>query len=135
MTTSNPTEDNKALVLAGIKGVFVDRDPTVLDRLFSDDYRQHNPQIPNGTAAIKALLGNLPADFKYTPGIVAANGDFVMIHGRYENWSGKNMIGVDIFRVKDGKITEHWDVLQEEVTKERSVNGNAMFPIVSGPTS
>jgi len=47
---------NKALVLAGIKGVFIDRDPTVLDRLFSDDYQQHNPQILNGTAAIKALL-------------------------------------------------------------------------------
>jgi hypothetical protein len=52
---------NKALVLAGIKGVFIDRDPTVLDRLFSDDYQQHNPKIPNGTAAIKALLGNLRA--------------------------------------------------------------------------
>ena len=55
MPTSNPTEDNKALVLAGIKGVFIDRDSTVLDRLFSDDYRQHNPQIPNGTAAIKSV--------------------------------------------------------------------------------
>ena len=53
---ANPTEDNKALVLAGITGVFIDRDPTVLDRLFSDDYKQHNPQIPNGTAAIKAIL-------------------------------------------------------------------------------
>jgi len=40
---TNATDANKALVLAGIKGVFVDRDPTVLDRLFSDDYRQHNP--------------------------------------------------------------------------------------------
>jgi hypothetical protein len=67
-TTTNTTDANKALVLAGIKGVFIDRDPTVLDRLFSDDYRQHNPQIPNGTAAIKALLGKLPADFKYEPG-------------------------------------------------------------------
>ena len=62
MTTSNSTDANKALVLAGIRGVFIDRDPTVLDRLFSDDYRQHNPQIPNGTAAIKTLLGKLPAD-------------------------------------------------------------------------
>jgi hypothetical protein len=51
MSTSNPTQDNKALVLAGIRGVFIDRDPTVLDRLFSDDYKQHNPQIPNGTHA------------------------------------------------------------------------------------
>jgi predicted SnoaL-like aldol condensation-catalyzing enzyme len=38
------TNANKALVLAGIKGVFIDRDPTVLDRMFSDDYQQHNPK-------------------------------------------------------------------------------------------
>jgi predicted SnoaL-like aldol condensation-catalyzing enzyme len=62
-TTTNATNANKALVVAGITGIFIDRDPTVLDRLFSNDYRRHNPQIANGTAAIKALLGNLPADF------------------------------------------------------------------------
>ena|SRR5437867_12840735 len=71
------------VVLAGIKGVFVDRDPTVLDRLFSEDYQQHNPQIPNGTAAIKALLGNLPADFRSEPGLVVAEGNYVTIHGRF----------------------------------------------------
>jgi predicted SnoaL-like aldol condensation-catalyzing enzyme len=81
MTTS--TNDNKTLVLAGIKGVFIDRDPTVLDRLFGDDYRQHNPLIPNGTAAIKSLLGNLSRDFEYQPGLVVADGDYVMVHGRY----------------------------------------------------
>jgi len=59
MTTSNSTEANKTLVLEGLKGVFIERDPAVIDRLFSPDYRQHNPQIPNGPAAIKALLGNL----------------------------------------------------------------------------
>src|SRR6187399_1032315 len=85
-TTTNANDANKALVLAGIKGVFVDRDPTVLDRLFSNDYRQHNPQIPNGTAAIKALLGNLPADFRYEPGLVVAEADYVTIHGRYFGW-------------------------------------------------
>jgi predicted SnoaL-like aldol condensation-catalyzing enzyme len=127
MTTSNPTEDNKALVLAGIKGVFIDRDPTVLDRLFSDDYRQHNPQIPNGTAAIKALLGNLPADFKYQPGVAVADGDYVMVHGYYVGWGPKPMVGVDIFRVASGKIAEHWDVLQEEVPASQSANGNSMF--------
>jgi len=63
MTTSNSTEANKALVLEGIKGVFIERDATVVDRLFSPDYRQHNPQIPNGSAAIKGLLGNLSRDF------------------------------------------------------------------------
>ena len=117
---------NKELVLAGIKGVFIDRDPAVLDRLFSDDYRQHNPQIPNGTAAVKALLKNLPADFKYEPGLVLADGDYVIIHGRYIGWGPKPMVAVDIFRVANGKIAEHWDVMQEEVPAAQSANGNSM---------
>ena len=118
---------NKELVLAGIKGVFIDRDLAVLDRLFSDDYRQHNPQIPNGTAAIKALLRNLPADFKYGPGLVVADGDYVTIHGRYIGWGPKPMVAVDIFRVANGKIAEHWDVMQEEVPAAQSANGNSML--------
>jgi len=118
---------NVALVVAGITGIFIDRDPTVLDRLFSNDYRQHNPQIANGTAAIKALLGNLPADFKYEPGPVMADGDYVSIHGRYLGWGPKPMVAVDIFRVAHGKITEHWDVMQEEVPAEQSANGNSML--------
>ena len=125
--TSNSTEANKALVLAGIKGVFIDRDPSAVDRLFSADNRQHNPQIPNGPAAIKALLANLSRDFKYEPGLVMANGDYVSIHGRYTGWGPKPMIAVDIFRVANGKIAEHWDVMQEEVPAAQSANGNSMF--------
>jgi predicted SnoaL-like aldol condensation-catalyzing enzyme len=127
MTTSNSTEANKALVLAGIKGVFIDRDPSAVDRLFSADYRQHNPQIPNGPAAIKAMLGNLSRDFKYEPGLVMADGDYVSIHGRYTGWGPKPMIAVDIFRVANDKIAEHWDVMQEEVPAAQSANGNSMF--------
>ncbi len=125
--TSNTTEANKALVLAAITGAFVDRDPTALDRLFSPDYRQHNPQIPNGTAAIKGLIADLAKDFKYEPGFVAAEGDLVMIHGRYTGWGPKPVIAVDIFRVADGKVAEHWDVMQEEVPAAQSANGNGMF--------
>ena len=124
MTTSNPADDNKGLVLAGTTGVFIDRDPIVLDRLFSDDYKQHVPQIPNG---IKSLLQNLSRDFEYTPGVVVSDGDYVMVHGRYVGWGPKPIIGVDIFRVAGGKIAEHWDVLQEEIPAEQSVNGNDMF--------
>ena len=127
MTTSNSTEANKTLVLEGLKGVFIERDPAVIDRLFSPDYRQHNPQIPNGPAAIKALLGNLSRDFKYEPGLVMADGDYVSIHGRYTGWGPKPMIAVDIFRVASGKIVEHWDVMQEEVPAAQSANGNSMF--------
>ena len=123
---------NKALVLAGIKGVFIDRDPTVLDRFFSADYQQHNPQIPNGAAAIEAILERLPPDFKYEPGLVVAEGDYVMIHGRYVGWGPKPMVAVDIFRVADGKITEHWDVLQDEVAAAQSANGNSMLTVPQG---
>jgi len=127
MTRSNSMDANKALVLAGIRGVFIDRDPAVVDRLFAADYRQHNPQIPNGPAAIKAILGELPADFKYEPGLVMADGDYVSIHGRYTGWEPKPMIAVDIFRAANGKIAEHWDVMQEEVPASESANGNSMF--------
>jgi predicted SnoaL-like aldol condensation-catalyzing enzyme len=127
MTNSNETEANKKLVIAAIKGVFVDRDATVLDRLFRPDYRQHNPQIPNGAAAIKAVLANLSKEFEYEMGFVVAEGDLVMIHGRYTGWGPKPMIGVDIFRVSDGKVAEHWDVLQEEVPAANTANGNDMF--------
>ena len=105
MTAPNASEANKALVFAGIKGVFVDRDPAVLDRLFSDDYRQHNPLIANGTAAIKAVIAGLSPDFKYEPGLVVADGEYVMIHGRYTGWGPKPLVAVDIFRVANGKIT------------------------------
>lgn len=132
MTTSTTTDHNKALVLAGVKGVFVDRDPTVLDRLFSDDYRQHNPQIPNGTAAIKSLLGKLSRDFEYQPGLVVADGEYVIVHGRYIGWGPKPMVAVDIFRVANGKIAEHWDVMQEEVPAAQSANGNSMFTSAQG---
>lgn len=52
-----------------------------------------------------------------------------MVHGRYTNWNGKDMIAVDIFRLADGKIVEHWDVMQEEVPTTQAVNGNPMFPV------
>src|SRR5262249_12056831 len=127
MTTSNSTEANKTLVLAGIRGIFIERDPTVVDRLFSDDYRQHNPRVPNGPAAVKAVMAKLPGDLKYEPGLVMAEGDYVCIHGRYTGLRPKPIIAVDIFRVANGKIAEHWDVLQEEVPASESANGNSMF--------
>jgi MacB-like periplasmic core domain len=50
------------------------------------DYKQHNPGLPNGNAAIPALLDTLPPDFFYEPGMVIAEGEYVMLHGRYVRW-------------------------------------------------
>lgn len=120
---------NKELALKAITEVFVNRDITAFDRYFSDNYIQHNPTFPNGTEFLKQLVPNLPSDLTYEPGVVTENENIVMIHGRYTNWNGKNVIGVDIFKIENGKITEHWDVLQEEVLSSQSVSGNSMFPI------
>lgn len=56
------------------------------------------------------------------------SGDMAMVHGRYTNWGGKDMIAVDIFRLEDGKVVEHWDVMQDEVPADKSVSGHPMFP-------
>jgi predicted SnoaL-like aldol condensation-catalyzing enzyme len=120
---------NKDLILKAISDVFINRDITALDKYFSENYIQHNPSLPNGISVLKQFIPTLSKTFNYEPGVVTENENIVMIHGRYEDWNGKNMIAVDIFRVENGKIAEHWDVMQEEVTADKTANGNAMFPI------
>lgn len=73
------------------------------------------------------MVSALPKAFRYEMGMVVAQGDLVMVHGRYTGWGPKPMIAVDIFRVAKGKLAEHWDVLQEEVPAASSANGNPMF--------
>jgi predicted SnoaL-like aldol condensation-catalyzing enzyme len=62
-------------------------------------------------------------------GMAVASGDLVMVHGRYTGWGPKPMIAVDIFRVENGKVVEHWDVMQEEVPASHTASGNAMFTL------
>ena len=120
-------ESNKQIVLKVLKGVFVERDVSVVNRYFSVDYVQHNPAIPNGAKTIANLIPTLKEDFSYEPGMVVAEGDLVMVHGRYVGWGPKPLVAVDIFRVKDGKVVEHWDVMQEEVPASATASGNPMF--------
>ena len=120
-------ETNKQIALRVLTGAFIDRDPSVVEKYFAKDYIQHNPAIPNGSAAIPALIASLSSEFSYEPGMAVADGDLVMVHGRYVGWAAKPMIAVDIFRVVDGKVTEHWDVLQEEVEASATASGNPMF--------
>ena len=123
------TEANKELALAVLKGAFIDRDPGVVDRYFSPNYIQHNPSIPNGPAAIPVLIARLGPEFRYEPGMAVASGNLVMVHGRYTGWGPKPMVAVDIFRIENGKVAEHWDVLQEEVPVAQTASGNPMFTL------
>lgn len=123
------TKSNKEIVLEVLRRAFIDRDPTVVDRYFAANYKQHNPAIPDGPAAIAKLI---PTALTYEPGMAVADGDLVMVHGRYTGWGPKPMVAVDIFRVEDGKVVEHWDVLQEEIPAGDTRSGNAMFTKVAG---
>ena len=116
-------KSNKEIVLEVLKRAFVDRDPTVVEEYFSANYKQHNPVIPDGPSAIAKMIPTLTA-LTYEPGMAVADGDLVMVHGRYTGWGPKPMVAVDIFRVKDGRVVEHWDVMQEEVS---TASGHAMF--------
>lgn len=124
-------ETNKQIALRALTGAFIDRDPNVADN-FAPNYIQHNPTIPNGPTAIKDLIPRLPKDFSYQPGMAVAEGDLVMVHGRYVGWGPKPMLAVDIFRIEDGKVAEHWDVMQEEVPASETASGNPMFSAPEG---
>lgn len=117
---------NKEIALLVLRKSFINRDPTVVDQYFSANYKQHNPRIADGSAAIAKLIPTLTA-LTYEPGMAVAEGDLVMVHGRYTGWGPKPMVAVDIFRLQDGKVVEHWDVLQEEVSPADTASGNAMF--------
>jgi predicted SnoaL-like aldol condensation-catalyzing enzyme len=117
---------NKEIALEVLKRAFVDRDATVVAEYFGPNYKQHNPVIPDGPAAIAGMIPTLTG-LTYEPGMAVADGDLVMVHGRYTGWGPKPMVAVDIFRVKDGKVVEHWDVMQEEVPTAETKSGNPMF--------
>jgi predicted SnoaL-like aldol condensation-catalyzing enzyme len=119
---------NKELVIKAVTEVFINGDATALDKYWSENYIQHNPQIPNGREALKQLISG-GGNMKYEMGLVVADGDFVMVHARITGFGPKPLIAVDIFRVKEGKLVEHWDVLQEEVPAENTASKNSMFPI------
>lgn len=127
MSSTDTSRANRDIAVEAITGTFVHRDKSIPARLFAEDYIQHNPMIPSGRAALPGLIDGLAEKFSYEMGMVVAEGDLVMIHGRYVGWGPKPLIGVDIFRVADGLLVEHWDVLQEEIPQHETVSGNPMF--------
>jgi len=120
--------DKIEFVKTALTEMFIKKDLTALERYWSDQYIQHNPMVSNGREALKGLLASMP-DLKYELGLITESGDFVMVHSRITGFGPKPLIVVDIFRIKDGKLAEHWDVLQEEVPAEQTVSKNPMFPI------
>jgi len=123
---------NKALVLEAMTSLFQLRDASAVDRLYAPDYIQHNPDIPQGRDALRALVARLTPAAWYEPGLVVAEGDRVAIHGRIRGWGDTSKVVVDLFRIEGGRLAEHWDVLQDEIPAAAASGGLQMFDSAEG---
>ena len=119
---------NKALVIEAFDTLFNKRDYLAAERYWSPDYIQHSAHIEPGREGLFNLIKNLPPTLRYEPGTIVAEGDFVIVHGRFSGFGAPvNWIAADIIRIKDGLLVEHWDVIQDEVTEEQSKSKAPMF--------
>jgi predicted SnoaL-like aldol condensation-catalyzing enzyme len=120
-------EQNKGLVLKAFDTLFNKRDYTAAERLWSPNYIQHSAHIAPGRDGLFNLVKTLPPTLRYELGTIVADGDFVIAHGRYSGFRPVNWIVADIFRIEDGLLVEHWDVIQDEATEAQSKSKAPMF--------
>jgi predicted SnoaL-like aldol condensation-catalyzing enzyme len=121
-------EKNKAMVLEAFDTLFNKRNYAAAERYWSSDYIQHSAHIAPGREGLCNLVKSIPATLKYEPGVIVADGDFVIVHGRFSDFGlPVNWIAADILRIENGILLEHWDVIQDEATREQSKSGQPMF--------
>jgi predicted SnoaL-like aldol condensation-catalyzing enzyme len=127
MSRTTP-EQNKALVLEAFDTLFNKRDYAAAERYWSDGYIQHSAHIAPGRNGLFNLVRSLPDTLKYENQLIVAEGNYVIAHGRFSGMGRPAAwVAADIVRIEDGKLAEHWDVLQDEAIKAQSVSGLPMF--------
>jgi predicted SnoaL-like aldol condensation-catalyzing enzyme len=125
---SSVEERNKALVLEAFDTLFNKRGYAAAQKFWSPDYIQHSAHIEPGRDGLFNLIKAAPPSLRYEPGVILAEGDYVIVHGRFSNIGlPVNWIAADIVRLKDGILVEHWDVIQDEATEEQSRSKAPMF--------
>jgi len=125
----NAIEDaNRALVIEAFDTLFNRRDYARAEAFWSPNYIQHSAHIAPGRTGLFDLVKSLPAELRYEHQLVVAEGDHVILHGRFSNHGQPvNWVVADVVRVDDGKLAEHWDVIQDEVDETHSRSGLPMF--------
>jgi predicted SnoaL-like aldol condensation-catalyzing enzyme len=123
----NVSEKNKRLVLDALDTLFNKRDYAAAEKFWSPHYIQHSAHIPPGREGLFNLVKSLPPTVKYEHGTILAEGNFVIVHGRYSGGLPTNWVVADIVRIEDGLLAEHWDVIQDEATRKTSKSGLPMF--------
>jgi predicted SnoaL-like aldol condensation-catalyzing enzyme len=120
-------ERNKAIVFEAFDTLFNKRDYIAAERYWSPNYIQHSAHIAPGRDGLFNLIKSMPPTLKYEPGMIVADGDLVIVHGRFSGFQPVSWIAADILRIEDGVFVEHWDVIQDEATEEQSKSGRPMF--------
>ena len=124
----NKESRNKELVLKAFDALFNKRDYAEAERYWSPAYIQHSAHIKPGREGLFELVKSLPLTLRHEPGVIAANGDFVIVHGRFSGFGQPvNWIAADVLRIENGILVEHWDVIQDEATRDQSKSGLPMF--------
>lgn len=121
-------EDNKKIVLDFYQQLFGNKNISSIDKFLTPNYIQHNPGISDGTENLKKATRKWFKDAPKTRIDVqqsAAEGDLVFLHIKNTNSDGSLNSTVDIFRLENGKIVEHWDVSQD--VPKTSANSHPMF--------
>jgi len=120
--------DNKTLVLEAFDTLFNKRDYNTAAKFWSPEYIQHSAHIPPGRDGLFNLIKALPPGLRYENHVVAADGDYVLLHGRFTgNGRPRAWIAGDVVRVANSVLVEHWDTLQDEAAREESKSGLPMF--------
>ncbi|QVI27275.1 nuclear transport factor 2 family protein [Mycolicibacterium neoaurum] len=102
----------REIVLALADELFVKRDLTAVDRWIHPGYIQHNPAVPDGPEGIREFIGASPADAVFELHRVIADGSLVALQSSLHGVAPDPLATIDIFRVQDGKLIEHWDGMQ-----------------------
>ena len=127
MSKTTPAQ-NKALVLDAFDALFNKRDYDAAEHFWSDRYIQHSAHIGPGRDGLFDLIRSVPDTLRYENQLIVAEGDYVIAHGRFSGHGRPAAwIAADVVRIEDGKLAEHWDVLQDEATEAESVSGLPMF--------
>src|SRR5580700_12287787 len=116
---------NKALVLEAFDTLFNRRDFEAAERHFSPEYIQHSAGIGPGRDGLFALVRSIHR--RYESALAVAEGDYVMVHGRFSGGGRPTRVVVDILRIENGRLAQHWDVMQDEAARAESKSGLPMF--------
>ena len=133
MNPTIQTEINKALIRDVYKKIIGERNSALVHKIIAEDYIQHNPLVKTGRSGLLESLEMLKrfpkSENNNKPFIrMFAQDDYVVLHMQMEIFGSKKIM-VELFRVKDGLLAEHWDAI-EDIAADTGVNGNA---VIGGP--